>query len=49
MHGKFNAGHGVEMAHEGTGRVTRGYNVKSDDMSSDMKTDYKPAPFSFRL
>ena len=40
---------GVEMAHEWTGPVTRGWNVKLDDRSSDLISDYKPAPFFFYI
>ena len=38
---------GVEVAHEWTGPVTRGYDVKSVDSSSDLISDYKPAPLPF--
>ena len=38
---------GVEMAHEWTGPVTKGKNVKSDDRSSDLILDYKPAHLPF--
>ena len=39
----------ILMAHEQTGPVTRGYNVESADKSSDLISDYKPAPLPFYL
>ena len=36
---------GVEMAHEWTGPVTRGYKCKS--RMKYLIADYKPAPFKF--
>ena len=36
---------GVKMAHQQTGPVTRGYNVKStDDESFNLISEYKPVP-----
>ena len=43
--------HGVEyeMAHKCTGLVTRGSNVKSGKISSDLISDDKAAPLSLHL